>query len=101
MLYNIQPNKAHTTIEKPVSRIALVIGGGIAGIQASLDIANSGYEVVMVEKQPCIGGHMAQLAETFPTLDCSSCILTPKMTEVANHPKINRAPPIMTIMNAQ
>lgn len=88
MVYNIQPNKAHTTIEKPVSRMALVIGGGIAGIQSALDIANSSYEVIMVEKQPCIGGHMAQLAETFPTLDCSSCILTPKMTEVANHPKI-------------
>ncbi|MCK4961793.1 MAG: CoB--CoM heterodisulfide reductase iron-sulfur subunit A family protein, partial [Anaerolineales bacterium] len=57
----------------------LVIGGGIAGIQAALDVAESGFEVILVEKEPSIGGHMAQLSETFPTLDCSQCILTPKM----------------------
>jgi heterodisulfide reductase subunit A len=68
---------------------ALVIGGGIAGIQAALDIANSGYEVLLVEKGPSIGGHMAQLSETFPTLDCSQCILTPKMVEVAQNDNIN------------
>jgi heterodisulfide reductase subunit A len=67
---------------------ALVIGAGISGMQAALDIANSGYEVVLVEKEPAIGGHMAQLSETFPTLDCSQCILTPRMVEVGQHPNI-------------
>src|SRR5512141_2517755 len=67
---------------------ALVIGAGIAGIQAALDIANSGYEVVLVEKEPSIGGHMAQLSETFPTLDCSQCILTPRTVEVGHHENI-------------
>ena len=67
---------------------ALVIGGGIAGIQASLDIADKGFRVTLVEREPTIGGHMAQLDKTFPTLDCSSCILTPKMVEIANHPSI-------------
>ena len=66
----------------------LVIGGGIAGIQAALDVAEAGYEVLLVERSPTIGGHMAQLSETFPTLDCSQCILTPKMVEVARHPRI-------------
>ncbi len=67
---------------------ALVIGAGIAGIQAALDIANSGYEVVLVEKEPSIGGHMAQLSETFPTLDCSQCIMTPRTVEVGHHENI-------------
>ncbi|HEX7975415.1 MAG TPA: CoB--CoM heterodisulfide reductase iron-sulfur subunit A family protein [Anaerolineales bacterium] len=67
---------------------ALVIGAGIAGIQAALDIANSGYEVVLVEREPSIGGHMAQLSETFPTLDCSQCIMTPRTVEVGHHDKI-------------
>lgn len=71
-----------------ITKRALVIGGGIAGIQTSLDIANAGYEVILVEKSPSIGGRMAQLSETFPTLDCSQCILTPKMVEVAQHPNI-------------
>jgi heterodisulfide reductase subunit A len=71
-----------------IVRRALVIGGGIGGIQAALDIANSGHEVVLVERQPSIGGHMIQLSETFPSLDCSQCILTPKMAEVGRHPKI-------------
>jgi heterodisulfide reductase subunit A len=66
----------------------LVIGAGIAGIQASLDIANKGFEVVLVEKEQSIGGRMSQLGKTFPTLDCSACILTPRMVEVATHPKI-------------
>ncbi len=68
--------------------VALVIGGGIGGMQASLDIADKGFKVVLVEKEPTIGGHMAQLDKTFPTLDCSSCILTPKMVEVGGHPNI-------------
>jgi heterodisulfide reductase subunit A len=67
---------------------ALIIGAGIAGIQAALDIANSGYEVVLVEKEPSIGGHMAQLSETFPTLDCSQCIMTPRTVEVGHHENI-------------
>ncbi len=67
---------------------ALIIGAGIAGIQAALDIANSGYEVLLVERLPSIGGHMAQLSETFPTLDCSQCILTPRTVEVGHHPHI-------------
>jgi len=68
---------------------ALVIGAGIAGMQAALDIGDKGFNVHLVEKDPCIGGHMAQLDKTFPTLDCSSCISTPKMVDVGNHPNIN------------
>ncbi len=75
-------------ISVPVTKRALVVGGGIAGIQAALDIANAGHEVILIEKQPSIGGHMAQLSETFPTLDCSQCILTPRMVEVGQHPNI-------------
>lgn len=74
--------------EMEVVQEALVIGGGIAGIQAALDIANAGYKVYLVERSPSIGGHMAQLDKTFPTLDCSACILTPKMVDVARHPNI-------------
>jgi heterodisulfide reductase subunit A len=82
-------NEQLTPLSMTVKRKALVIGGGIAGIQASLNIANSGYDVVLVEKQPSIGGRMAQLSETFPTLDCSQCILTPKMVEVIQNEKID------------
>jgi len=71
-----------------ITKRALVIGGGIAGIEASLDIADAGYEVVLVEREPSIGGRMAQLDKTFPTLDCSACILTPKMTTVGQHANI-------------
>jgi len=74
--------------EVPVAQTALVIGGGIAGIQASLDIANAGFKVYLVEKEPSIGGRMAQLDKTFPTLDCSACILTPKMVEAARNKNI-------------
>jgi len=84
----VQQNESLEPISIPVTRRAMVIGGGIAGIQAALDIANSGYEVVLVERSPSVGGHMIQLSETFPTLDCSQCILTPKMVEVSKHPKI-------------
>ncbi len=73
----------------PVTKRALVIGGGIAGIQTALDVADAGFEVDIVEKAPTIGGRMAQLDKTFPTLDCSACILTPKMVEAAQHEKIN------------
>ncbi|MFZ5591895.1 MAG: FAD-dependent oxidoreductase, partial [Bacillota bacterium] len=72
----------------PVTRRALVIGGGIAGLQAALDIADAGHEVVLVEREPSLGGKMAMLDKTFPTLDCSACISTPKMAQAAQHPKI-------------
>jgi len=67
---------------------AMVIGGGIAGISASIDLGNAGYEVVLVEKLPSIGGRMLQLSETFPTLDCAQCTLTPKTVETGQHPRI-------------
>ena len=72
----------------PFTPAVVVVGGGIAGIQASLEIANAGYKVYLVEREPSIGGHMIQLDKTFPTLDCSACILTPKMSEVGSHPNI-------------
>jgi len=72
----------------PINPDTLVVGGGIAGIQAALKIADSGNKVYLVERTPSIGGHMAQLDKTFPTLDCSACILTPKMTLVGSHPHI-------------
>jgi heterodisulfide reductase subunit A len=68
---------------------ALVIGGGVAGMQAALDIADQGFQVVLVEKTPSIGGVMAMLDKTFPTLDCSACILTPRLSEVSRHPNIS------------
>jgi len=74
--------------ERPLNPDVLIVGGGIAGIQAALDIANGEHRVYLVEREPAIGGHMAQLDRTFPTLDCSECILTPKMTEVGQHPFI-------------
>lgn len=72
----------------PVKPSVLVIGAGIAGIQASLDIGDGGYQVYLVEKEPSVGGRMSQLDKTFPTLDCSACILTPKMSEVGKHENI-------------
>ena len=71
-----------------VTPSALVIGGGIAGIQSALDIADAGFQVYLVEREPSVGGHMAQLDKTFPTLDCSACVLTPKMVNVARHKNI-------------
>ena len=65
-----------------------VVGGGIAGIQCALDIANSGFKVYLVEEQPNVGGVMAQLDKTFPTNDCSSCMMGPKLVELANHRNI-------------
>ena len=88
LVERVKKNKVLPTITVPVTKRALVIGGGIAGIQAALDIADAGHQVVLVEREPSIGGHMAQLSETFPTLDCSQCIMTPKMVDVANHPNI-------------
>ncbi|MGD0160243.1 MAG: CoB-CoM heterodisulfide reductase HdrA2 [Candidatus Bathyarchaeia archaeon] len=74
--------------EVPITRRALVIGGGVAGIQASLDLADTGYKVYLVEKEPSIGGMMARIDKTFPTMDCSICILAPKMSDAGHHPNI-------------
>jgi len=81
----------HKPLEVKRTRIhpdVLVVGGGIAGIQAALTIANGGQNVYLVEREPTIGGHMAKFDKTFPTLDCAACILTPKMSAVASHPNI-------------
>jgi heterodisulfide reductase subunit A len=76
------------TKEVPVNPNVLVVGGGVAGIQAAIEVAHSGNIVYLVEREPSIGGHMAMFDKTFPTLDCAACILTPKMTIVGQHPNI-------------
>ena len=81
----LQPQKE---LEIPVTDSALVIGGGVAGIQAALDLADAGHQVYLVEEQPSIGGIMAALDKTFPTMDCSICVLGPKMMDVGRHPRI-------------
>lgn len=81
----LQPLEAR---EVPVEPSSLVIGGGVAGIQSALDLANMGFKVYLVETQPSIGGKMAQLDKTFPTGDCAICILAPKMVELSRHPNI-------------
>ncbi len=81
----------HRPLEKkkvPIHPHVLVVGGGIAGIHAALTLANAGKRVILVEREPTIGGHMAKFDKTFPTLDCAACILTPKMSAVKNHPNI-------------
>ena len=84
----VKLNTPLTPGESPVTKRALVIGGGIAGIQTALDIADAGFPVDIVETKPTIGGKMAQLDKTFPTLDCAACILTPKMVDVAQNENI-------------
>jgi len=84
----VQLNSPLFPDESPVTKRALVIGGGIAGIQTALDIADAGFEVDIVESTPSIGGKMAQLDKTFPTLDCAACILTPKMVDASAHENI-------------
>jgi heterodisulfide reductase subunit A len=81
-------HEALEPLRVPIHPATLVVGGGIAGIQAALEIADAGFQVYLVEREPSIGGHMAQFDKTFPTLDCSACILTPKMVDVGNHPNI-------------
>jgi len=76
------------TREVNVHPDVMVVGGGIAGMQAALDLGNSGHKVYLVEKDPTIGGHMLQFDKTFPTLDCAACIGTPKMVDVGQHPNI-------------
>ncbi len=83
LLEKVKGDAALETTSVPITRRALVIGAGIAGIQTALDIAAGGHDVLLLDRYPCIGGHMAQLGETFPTLDCASCIFTPKVVEVA------------------
>ncbi len=75
-------------MEVEVNPATLVVGGGIAGLQATLELADAGYPVYLLEREPSIGGHMAQFDKTFPTLDCSACILTPKMSEVGQHENV-------------
>lgn len=82
-------NKPLEKSMSPVTKRALVVGGGIAGIQTAIDIANNGYQVDILERTPSIGGKMSQIDKTFPTLDCSACILTPKMVEASGHPNIH------------
>ena len=84
----VDTNKSLFTSTIPVNKRALVVGAGIAGIQAALDIADAGYPVTLVERNPSIGGNMVKLDKTFPTMDCSACICTPKMSEAGNHPNI-------------
>ena len=88
MVEKVKQNAPLEPIHIPVTPTALIIGGGIAGIQAALDIAEAGRDVIIVEKEPSLGGHMSQLSETFPTLDCSQCILTPRMVDAYQHPRI-------------
>ena len=82
-------NAPLTAGTSPVKKRALVIGGGIAGIQTALDIADAGFQVDIVEKEPTIGGRMTQIDKTFPTLDCAACILTPKMVDAAQNENIH------------
>ncbi len=86
---------ARVTYQEPLEKMyvkvnprTLVVGGGIAGLQATLELADAGYPVTLIEREPSIGGHMAQFDKTFPTLDCSACILTPKMSEVGQHENV-------------
>lgn len=88
MVEKVRFNSPLDPIKVPVTKRALVVGAGVAGIQTALDIADGGMEVILIERDPSIGGRMAALSETFPTLDCSQCILTPKMVDAANHPNI-------------
>lgn len=87
-LEKLRRNRTLSSKSFPVNRRVLVIGGGVAGIQAALDCADGGIPVVLVEKEATIGGKMAKLDKTFPTIDCSACILGPKMVDVAQHPNI-------------
>jgi len=89
MVEKVKRNAPLDEIEVPVTQRVMVIGAGIAGIQAALDVASADREVVIVERKPSIGGHMSMLDETFPTLDCSQCILTPRMVEIMQNKKIS------------
>ena len=88
LVEKVKRNEPLQEIEVPVTQRVMVIGAGIAGIQAALDVAAAGFEVALVERNPSIGGYMSMLDETFPTLDCSQCILTPRMVEIMQSDKI-------------
>jgi heterodisulfide reductase subunit A len=84
----VQLHEELEPFEVPVNPHTLIVGAGISGIQAALELADAGHPVYLVEREPSIGGHMAQFDKTFPTLDCAACILTPKMSDVGGHPNI-------------
>jgi len=84
----VAQHEALEPLHVPIHPATLVVGAGIAGIQAAIEIADSGFPVYLVEREPSIGGHMAQFDKTFPTLDCAACILTPKMVTAGSHPNI-------------
>ncbi len=84
----VRQNVPLEALTVPINPATLVVGGGIAGIQSALEIADAGFHVYLVEREPSIGGHMAQFDKTFPTLDCAACILTPKMVQAGGHPNI-------------
>ncbi len=85
----VRHNRPLEAIRVPIDPATLIVGGGVAGIQAALEIADAGHEVYLVEKEPSLGGHMAQFDKTFPTLDCAACILTPRMASVGSHPHVH------------
>ncbi len=87
-VYRVGEHAPLEPIRVPINPATLVVGGGIAGITAALELADAGFPVHMVEREPSIGGHMAMFDKTFPTLDCAACILTPKMNEVGMHPNV-------------
>ncbi len=87
-IHRLPFNEPLEPIEVPVNHDVLVVGGGIAGIEAALKLAATGKHVILVERNPSIGGHMAMFDKTFPTLDCAACILTPKMSALGKHPNI-------------
>jgi heterodisulfide reductase subunit A len=82
-----QATHAPSASPAPVGAV-LVVGGGIAGMQSSLDLADAGYKVYLVERESAIGGHMAQLDKTFPTNDCAMCTISPKLVETGSHRNI-------------
>ncbi|HMF34787.1 MAG TPA: CoB--CoM heterodisulfide reductase iron-sulfur subunit A family protein [Candidatus Lokiarchaeia archaeon] len=88
LIAKVARNKELEVSRVKVDKNCLIIGGGVAGMNTALDLANGGYGVTLVEKEATIGGHMAQLDKTFPTMDCSACILTPRMADVGRHPNI-------------
>jgi heterodisulfide reductase subunit A len=87
-VYRVRKHKPLESTFVHINPNTLIVGGGIAGIHAATEIADAGYKVYLVEREPHIGGHMAQLAKTFPTLDCAACMLAPKMAAVGQHPNI-------------
>jgi heterodisulfide reductase subunit A len=87
-VHRVKMQEPLEAMKVPVNKATLVVGGGIAGLQATLELADAGYPVYLVEREPSIGGHMAQFDKTFPTLDCSACILTPKMSEAGQHENV-------------